>query len=569
MSTVIDRIAHTCGTKRGLIVYGEEDDSVNGYCFSCGEYVEQPYGEFKTVKDLPKPKLKTQAEIQAEIAEIDGYQCLDVPARKLRKANLEKFGVKIGVSETDGVTPREMYFPLTREGKLVGYQVKTVGLGEHNKVWAVGDAKDVDLFNWENARKSGAYRLIITEGMADSVAVDRIFEMYGKEEYTPAIVSLPYGAGRARQCLQKHAKDIKNLFKEVYFCFDDDKPGQLAVEQAMLVLPLAKSVTLPEKDANDCLMKGKAKAAYTALSFRAVTPKNTRIISAIDIHEEAKKPAVYGALSWPWEDINKDLRGVRLGETIYISAGVKCGKSTLKSALVAHFIKNDGAKVFVAAPEEPKEQTYKLIAGQLAGKIFHDPEIEFDYEAYDKAGEILKDNLFILNLYQQLTWEVLKEDIKSAVEAGCTVVMIDPITSLSNGMSAADANTLLQSFAQELAALAKDLNFVAILFAHLKASDSQLSEDKRQQYYAKGQFLDLGNCSHEQGGSVYSNQVAGSRAMMRSAHLFLALLANKDPDLPEETRNTRQIQVLEDRNLGVSAKYTLFYNKNTGRFVET
>jgi len=95
---------------------------------------------------------------------------------------------------------------------------------------------------------------------------------------------------------------------------------------------------------------------------------------------------------------------------------------------------------------------------------------------------------------------------------------------------------MLQSFAQDLAALAKDLNFVAILFAHLKAPDGQLSEEKRQQYYGKGKYLDLGNCSHEQGGSVYSNQIAGSRAMMRSAHLLIALLANKDPDLPEEIR---------------------------------
>jgi len=37
---------------------------------------------------------------------------------------------------------------------------------------------------------------------------------------------------------------------------------------------------------------------------------------------------------------------------------------------------------------------------------------------------------------------------------------------------------------------------------------------------------------------------------------------------PEEIRNTRQIQVLEDRNLGVSDKYSIFYNKSTGRFIE-
>jgi twinkle protein len=49
---------------------------------------------------------------------------------------------------------------------------------------------------------------------------------------------------------------------------------------------------------------------------------------------------------------------------------------------------------------------------------------------------------------------------------------------------------------------------------------------------------------------------------------MLALLGNKDPDLPEEIRNTRQIRVLEDRMWGSSGKYDLFYNKNSGQFVE-
>jgi twinkle protein len=567
MGVLIDRLPHNCGTKKGLSVFADDTGEVNGYCFACNTYVANPYGTPKTVKDLPEPKVKSQAEIDAEIAEIGGYQVLDLPSRKLRAKNLDKFGVRVSVSEVDGTTPQEMYMPYTKEGKLCAYKVKTIGLKENKTYW-LGDGKDVDLFNWEQAKRSGAYRLIITEGEADSVAVDRIYEMYGKEEYHPAVVSLPYGAGRARQSLQKHAEEIKRLFREVIFCFDNDKAGQEAVAAAMLVLPEAKSVVLPEKDANDCLISGKAKAAYTALAYNAAKPKNTRILSGFELHDKAKQPAKYGELSWPFAQMNRDLRGVRLGETIYISAGVKCGKSTLKSSLIAHFIQNDGVKVFVAAPEEPAEQTYKLVAGQLAGKIFHDPEIEFDEDAFDRAGALLKDNLHILNLYQQLSWHNLKEDIVRAVELGCKVVMIDPITSLSNGLSPADANTMLQAFAQELAALAKDLNFVAILFAHLKAPEGQLSEDKRAGYYAKGKYLDLGNCSHEMGGSVYSNQLAGSRAMMRSAHLLLAILANKDPDLPEETRNTRQIQVLEDRNLGISAKYSVYYNKNTGRFIE-
>lgn len=567
-SQVIARLPHNCGTKRGLVVYADEEGNVDGYCYACDNYVPNPYGDPKKIADLPKPKEKTEAQIAAEIAEIDGYPCVDVEERRLRAKNLGKFGVKIGLSEADGVTPREMYFPLTRGGKLVGYQVKTVGLGAYNKVWAVGDCKDVDLFNWETAKRSGAYRLIITEGMADSVAVDRIFEMYGKEEYAPAIVSLPYGAGRARACIQKHAKEIKNLFKEVYFCFDNDKAGQAAVEQAMLVLPDAKSVTLPEKDANDCLMAGKAKAAYTALSYRAVTPKNTRLVTASEIHETAKQPAKFGELTWPWAQMNEDLRGIRLGETIYLGAGVKLGKTTIKNALGAHFIKNDNTKVFMACPEEPNEMTYKLLANQLTGKIFHDPKVEFDEDAYEQAGVLLRDKLYMLNLYQHLGWTTLKQDIQDAVSSGCKVVMIDPITNLTNGVDAASANTLLAEFSQDLSAMARDLNFAAFLFCHLKAPEGQISEDKRQQYYSKGQYLDLGNCSHEMGGSVYSNQFAGSRAMMRSCNLMLGLLGNKDPELDEASRNIREIRVLEDRAFGTSGKYELFWNRNTGKFVE-
>jgi len=414
--------------------------------------------------------------------------------------------------------------------------------------------------------------LIITEGPEDMASVHSIFELHGdkddtgKLKYPVAVCSLPHGASSARKVLTKHAEDIRRFFKEVVLCFDDDDAGHEAVKKAMMILPEAKSVTLPTKDANQALMEGKAKAAYNVLAFRATVPKNTRIVKAGDIHEAAKQPATFGQLSWPWRQMNQDLRGIRFGETIYLGAATKMGKTTVKNALGAHFIQKDGVKVFMACPEEPNHMTYKLMANQLTGKIFHDPEIRFDEEAFEKAGAILKDNLMMLNLYQHLGWSTLKEDIRHAVGEGAKAVFIDPVTSLSNGVNSGEANTLLQEFSQDLAAMSNDLNFTAFIFCHLKAPEGQISEEKREGFYKKGQYVDLGNCSHEMGGSVYSAQFAGSRAMQRSCHLMLALLGNKDPDLPEEIRNTREIRVLEDRMWGSSGKYQMFYNKNTGLF---
>lgn len=562
----IDALPHECGTRKGLKVFAQEDGSVDGFCFSCHMRVKDPYGDMRTVSDMPKRREKTEAEIQAELAEVSGYQCIDIPTRKLRAGTLSKFQAKVSVSERDGTTPSAIYWPVTKNEKLSGYHVKI--LEYKSPPFNIGDTRGCDLLNWVNAKGSGAYRLIITEGPEDMASVDRIYEMYGDVNYTPAVVSLPHGSASASKVLTKHAEDIRRLFKEVVLCFDDDEAGRLAVEKAMLALPFAKSAKLPTKDANQALVEGKAKAAYNALAYHSEAPKNTRIVTAADIHERAKEPAKFGELSWPWERMNKDLRGIRYGETIYLGAATKMGKTTMKNALGAHFMGKHQAKVFMACPEEPNDMTYKLLANQLTGKIFHDPEIRFDNDAYEEAGTIMRDKLFMLNLYQYLGWDTLKKDIASAAEQGVKAVFIDPITSLSNGVSSGEANTLLQAFSQELSAMAADMQFTAFVFCHLKAAEGQIAEDKRQSYYKKGQYVDLGNCSHEMGGSVYSAQFAGSRAMQRSAHLMLALLGNKDPDLPEEIRDTREVRVLEDRCWGSSGKYQLFYNKNTGRFVE-
>lgn len=565
MGQQIDALSHTCGSSKGLKVFAQDDGSVNGFCYSCSTFVADPYGDGRTVKDLPTRKVKTEQEIQVEIAEISGYPTVDIAARRLRATTLTQFGAKTSLSERDGVTPTAIYWPVTKDEKLTGYHVKILD-GKYPP-FNIGETRDCDLLNWSAAKSSGAYRLIITEGPEDMASVARIYEMHGNSEYMPAVVSLPHGSASAKKTLGKHAEDIRKLFKETILCFDNDAAGQLAVEKAMLALPFAKSVTLPTKDANEALVKGKAKAAYTALAFRAETPKNTRIILAEDIHEAAKQPAKFGELTWPWSKMDKDLRGVHLGDTVYLGAATKMGKTTLKNALGAHFIE-EGHKVFMACPEEPNDMTYKLIANQLTGKIFHDPEIAFDDAAFDKAGEVMRGKLSMINLYQHLGWDSLKKDITEAAESGAKAIFIDPITSLINGVNSGEANTLLGAFSQELSAMANDMKFVAFIFCHLKAPEGQIAEDKRQQYYNKGQYFDLGNCSHEMGGSVFSSQFAGSRSMQRSAHLMLALLGNKDPDLPEETRNTREIRVLEDRRWGTSGKYQLFYNKNTGRFQE-
>lgn len=566
MGTQVDELPHTCGTRKGLKVFLQDTGKIDGYCFRCGVFVEHPYGEPRTSDNLPQKKQKTQEEIDAEIAEVDSYPTVDVPQRKLRASTLNDFGAKVSLSEEDGETPTAIYWPVTKDGKLSGYHVKVLDKSVGNP-FNLGDTKSCDLLNWEAAKASGAYRIIITEGPEDMASVARFYELYGDKEFKPAVVSLPHGAASAKKVLTKHLEDLKR-FKEIVLCFDNDEAGRLAVEAARVILPKAKSVILPTKDANEALIAGKGKAAYNALAYNATIPKNTRIILAESVHDKAREPPKYGEFTWPFPTLNKALRGLHLRQTAYIGAGVKMGKGDLRNEIIAHLIKTHGAKVFLASPEEPNEESYKRIAGKLESKIFHDPDKEFDYEAFDKAGTLLKDHLALVNVYQNLGWSSLRQDMVEAASWGAKVHFIDPITNLTNGVNSAEANTLLQEIAQEISSLAMDLNIAVLMFCHLKAPEGNISADQRAARYKQERYIGLGNCPHELGGDVLSAQFAGSRAMMRSANLMIGLEGNKDPDLDEDLRNMRRLRVLEDRGFGASIQVPLFWNKDTGRYTE-
>jgi len=293
MGVCIDKLPHSCGTRQGLQVFADDNDNkVNGYCFSCHTFVANPYGKEKSLDDIDLPKPKTKEEIEQEIKDVSSFGVWDLPSRKLRKEYLEKFGIKIALSEEDGETPHSTYFPMYKHDELVGYYIKTISKPSFS--WSIGDVKGAEPFGWQQAKVSGAYKLIITEGREDAVAVSSIFDRLGDPEWQPAVIALPNGTNSVEKSLSQIAPEINRLFNEVIISFDNDKVGQAAVEKAMAILPKAKTVVLPEKDANDCILKGCQKQAYRLLNFKAAAPKNSRLVVANkELHILARTPTPY------------------------------------------------------------------------------------------------------------------------------------------------------------------------------------------------------------------------------------------------------------------------------------
>lgn len=553
MSTCVEKLPHPeCGSKDALQVFVDNEDNYTGYCFACDTYVPSPYGDDgKPDVEKLRSRQRTPEQIEAEIEEVKGYPSTDLPDRKLSKVTLDHFGVKVGLSEQDGKTPVFRYYPYTAQGKTQAYKVK-LPTPDGKRMWSIGSMKGVNLFGWDQAVKASAPRLFITEGEDDAMALYQVMKAKNRgtkyADLEPSIVSLTRGASYAVQDISAHLNAIRSLFKDVVLVFDQDDAGRKATDEVLKkVLPTAYTIEIPGKDANDCLLKGRGVALAQAALFRSEPVKNTRIVMADSLFNSAREAPKFG-LSWPWPRMTEYTRGMRFGETYYLGAGVKMGKSEVVNTLATHMITEHGLPVFLAKPEEANVKTVRMLAGKVAGKFFHDPNIPFDFEAYDEATAKLAGKVHMLSLYQHMGWQTLQHDIRDAARQGCKGIFIDPITNLVNGVASGEANTVLQEIAQELSAMAKDLDIIIWIFCHLKAPD--------------------GGQPHERGGKVLSHQFAGSRAMMRSCNYMFGLEGNKDPDLPLESRNIRKLVILEDREFGASGYTTLYWDNKTSLFNE-
>lgn len=214
-------------------------------------------------------------------------------------------------------------------------------------------------------------------------------------------------------------------------------------------------------------------------------------------------------------------------------------------------IKVGGPPIALVKYEEPPDRTLKRLAGKLDNCVYHNPSLPFNQKALRERLEFLQDKVLMYRTPpgRPADWEQLKAYIRFVVlEYGVKDIIIDPVTRITNHLNSSDTESLLRSFADELSAMSQQLGFFYIVTCHLKAPE-------------KGP-------PHERGGEIYSNQFRGSRAMMEACYQMAGIKRNRDPELPEDERNSSQLVLLEEREYGNSGIVDLFYDRNTQHYWE-
>lgn len=518
------------------------------------------------------------------VEEINELGSCNLPDRKIPKEVLDEFGVKVAFSQEDGKTIEAIYFPYKdKHGKVTGYKKRDFTKPKDHKYHFtnVGQVNaDSMLFGYrENKPGKSVY---VAEGEFDQLSVYwALKSCSNKEGFDPQVVSLPLGTGNAAKCIgADHNRKMLDNYQQIVLAFDNDqasaeerqkkiKKGKEATEDVTAIFPMKCKVANFKdlKDPNEFLISKRKQELYWCL-MKPEEFKPDGFVSVEDVFEEATALPRMGK-GWPWPSMTKATYGRREGEGYYFGAGVKIGKSEAVNELIDYIIENESTPVGVFKLEEKPAMTFRKVAGKRHGKLFHKPD-KVNIDGFDFRGEkipesqlsnyftqdelkagvmSLKGKVLTYDSYGATSWDQLKKAITYAVVVqGAKDIFIDPITRLTAGMTASETDVELRRFSDEISKLSKDLGFTYYCFCHLKAPQ-----------FGK---------PHSQGGHVVSEQFRGSRAMMESTYYMVGIERDKSPDNEDVVKNMSWFVILEDRMFGNTVKFPVYYDVETGKYLE-
>lgn len=544
----------------------------------------------------------TTGYVKETIEDVLTYPFVAIPERGLTKSTCKYFGIRCRLNELDEV--ERIYFPYHKEEGSIGsgefyvsgYKVKDLTQpkkAEKGKrsyhFTTIGDTDDECLlFGIAQSKSFSNNRVVLCEGEMDAAAFWEScvrFHKQAKElDKAKKLIVLSIGFGTASAL--KHISNERNQYylekvDHKILCFDNDectdeelkkgmKKGKEAIKEVITCYPEYKvaNTRWELNDANDMHLAGR----HSDLFWSMMKPDDYTSDSFVDPKQYQDQLIMLPQLGrlWPWESMNRITLGKQRGAGYYIGSGVGQGKTELLNKLVAFGIEQDDPPFALFKFEEDPEVTLRKQMGMMQGYKFHDPSKVIhpgnvdvwgdpippgargyftEEDLFNAKCEFDEDSVIIYNTERFPEWERIKADIRYAtVVRGSKDVVLDPLTSLFEGIDAGEANRLLAEIARDLYLMSNDIGFNFYVTCHLNAPKF--------------------GPPHEEGGKVHGYQFTGSKAMMRAAVGQWGLERNRREDLPRIIQNMSWMNCLKDRVYGNTGGFHLYYDPETGSYEE-
>lgn len=494
-----------------------------GQCFSCDQTFA-PDGAESRRTAVPKEATPL----------IEHLEFRPLTARGISQETCKKYGY--GIGEKGGKAVQVAPYR-DRSGRVTGQKVRFPG-----KDFMVTGSITGNLFGMNLLRKD-AKMVVITEGEVDALSVAEAMGSW------PAL-SVPNGSAGAAAAISENL-DILETCEKIVLWFDNDEPGQKAVEQCVELFSPGKVALVDAgayKDANDMLKAAGGKAVRDAV-WGAREWRPDGVVNLADLRERVKAPVKMGT-AYPWARLNEKLYGFRPGELITWTAGTGTGKSAVVSELVYHLVCS-ADRVGLVYLEEGVDRAGKRLIGLALNKPIHLPGNEYTDEEFQAAWDatIGRGNVFAYDHFGSLDSDVLLNRIRYMRKAlHVKTVVLDHISMVVSGSDMeVDERRLLDKTVTDLRSLCEETGLTVHMVSHLKR---------------------VSGTPAEEGGQISLAHLRGSQALSQLSDAVIALERNQQSEDNVE-RNTTNFRVLKNRYAGITGPAgSVVFNPDTGRLTE-
>ena len=549
----------SCGSSDGLAIYS--DDS--SHCFVCQKTV--PSEEFKeanaseTVRVKPKKKenlalndkVKEKEAISDEralqIKEETSTRCSGY--RGLSDNVTAYFGVRHSFSEEDGSVV-EQYYPCTQNGKLVGYKVREVPK-DFKSIGRTGAT--TECFMQFRFPRGGKY-VILTEGEIDALSAYQMLKEYNEKrgnDYEVAVVSATTGAQSAKQIANNYA--WFDLHDQIVISYDNDEPGQKAIDSIVKVLPKGKVkiMQMKHKDANEYLQKGDQKSFINDF-YNAKTYVPAGVVGSSELYEKLLDSALVEKIPLPsfMKKLDEMIGSIELGTIGIFAAGSGAAKTTVANELIYYWLFNSPHKVGVVSLELTCSQyAQAMLSRHIQNKIsrIKDPEEKLTYlkqeKVKEKANELFLDehgnDRFMLIDERDGSVEVLQDKIEELIiSCGCKVIILDPLSDIMDSLTVDEQ----AKFMKWCKSMIKNYNCTFLMIAHIRKSGSNKD-------------------AASTGAFIPEEAITGSSTIFKSASWVVMMMRDKYNEDPI-VRNTTKLILSKNRSGGETGDCGSLYYDN-------
>ena len=405
-----------------------------------------------------------------------------------------------------------------------------------------GDKSQISLWGkqkWSNTGKT----IIITEGQIDAMSIAEA------QDCKWPVVSLPNGAASARKSLQKDLDWLLG-FKHIILAFDNDEAGKIAKESVTDLFPPGrlKISSLSEKDANDCLVKGKYQELVDII-WNAQEYRPDGIVWGKDIDFKELYTQKPRGLSLPYPALDNAIRGLKDGRIYTIFAGTGNGKSTTMREMALHLqIHHPGIKIANIFLEESLGFTalsYIAMKNNIpAFKVEEKPDL-LSTSQREEGAELISTMAFYRHFGSLDSKRLFNLLDYMVIGSGVKVIFLDHISILVSGMKSESGEG--------------ERRDIDLLLTNLRSFC-----ERTQAIIVCATQLKRKNKSYSEGETITESDARGSGAIEHLSDVVFALNCDSYGDDPYDA----QITIIKNRVTGFKGKVDLIsYNPETGRYL--